>query len=114
MASEPGVTFWPGMSLAETRLLARWCPAWRRRESDLLLSCGTWEDTRRCLNSAFFTRCCEREPSKRTTREELSTDARCVGGPVRSSGEPPAGRGGSGAKGPDCPWFVCSVNQEFP
>src|SRR5208337_2620280 len=29
-ASKPGVTFWPGMSLADTRLLARWCPAWRR------------------------------------------------------------------------------------
>jgi len=42
-ASKPGVTFWPGMSLADTRLLARWCPAWRRREPDLRLSCGTWE-----------------------------------------------------------------------
>src|SRR6266702_6085508 len=42
-ASKPGVTFWPGMSLAGARLLARWCPAWRRREPDLRLSCGTWE-----------------------------------------------------------------------
>jgi hypothetical protein len=49
-ASKPGVTFWPGMSLADTRLLARWCPAWRRREPGLRLSCGTWESApRHCL-----------------------------------------------------------------
>src|SRR5690242_7900494 len=30
-------------SLADTRLLARRCPAWRRRESDLRHSRGTWE-----------------------------------------------------------------------
>ena len=34
----------PGMSLAGTRLLARWCPAWRWREPDLLLLHETWED----------------------------------------------------------------------
>jgi len=45
--SKPGVTFWLGMSLADTRLLARWCPAWRRREPDLRLSCGTWESVPR-------------------------------------------------------------------
>src|SRR4030095_6902239 len=33
----------PGMSLAGARFLARWCPAWRRREPDLRLSHGTWE-----------------------------------------------------------------------
>src|SRR5215218_5459732 len=33
----------PGMSLAGARRLARWCPAWRRREPDLRLSHGTWE-----------------------------------------------------------------------
>lgn len=31
------------MSLAGTSLLARWCPAYRRREPDLRLSCGTGE-----------------------------------------------------------------------
>ena len=30
-------------SLADTRLLASRCPAWRRREPDLLHSRGTWE-----------------------------------------------------------------------
>ena len=33
----------PGMSLAGARLLARWCPAWRRREPGLRLPRGTWE-----------------------------------------------------------------------
>jgi len=32
-----------GMSLADTRLLARRCPASRWREPGLRLSCGTWE-----------------------------------------------------------------------
>ena len=32
-----------GMSLAGARLLARWCPACRRRESGLRLLHGTWE-----------------------------------------------------------------------
>jgi len=31
------------MSLADTRLLARRCPAYRRREPSLRLSRGTWE-----------------------------------------------------------------------
>jgi hypothetical protein len=34
MASKPGSGINPGMSLAGARLLARWCPAWRRREPD--------------------------------------------------------------------------------
>jgi hypothetical protein len=38
------------MSLAGARLLARWCPACRRREPDLLLSHGTGEGVpRHCL-----------------------------------------------------------------
>jgi hypothetical protein len=36
-----GFAFSPGMSLADTRLLARWCPAYRRREPGLLLLHGT-------------------------------------------------------------------------
>jgi len=31
------------MSLAGAHRLARWCPAWRRREPDLRRSRGTWE-----------------------------------------------------------------------
>ena len=86
-ASKPGVTFWPGMSLAGTRLLARWCPAWRRREPGLRLSCGTWESAPR-YGRAFEGG--ERENPKRLKREGLSTVAGRAGGPARSSGETPA------------------------
>jgi len=41
--SKPGCQCDPGMSLAGARLLARWCPAWRRREPGLLLPWGTGE-----------------------------------------------------------------------
>jgi len=37
----------PGKSLAGDRLLARRCPACRRREPELLLLRGTWEGARR-------------------------------------------------------------------
>jgi hypothetical protein len=43
MTSKPGRLNSPGMSLAGARLLARRCPAWRRRESGLRLLHGTWE-----------------------------------------------------------------------
>src|SRR5437764_14272354 len=43
VTSKPGQIFGSGMSLAGARLLARWCPAWKRREPDLLLPYGTWE-----------------------------------------------------------------------
>jgi len=41
--SKPGCQCDPGMSLAGARLLARWCPACRRREPGLLRPCGTGE-----------------------------------------------------------------------
>jgi hypothetical protein len=34
VTSKPGCINYPEMSLAGARLLARWCPAWRRREPD--------------------------------------------------------------------------------
>jgi hypothetical protein len=43
MASKLGCGSDPRMSLADIRLLARWCPACRRREPGLRLSRGTWE-----------------------------------------------------------------------
>jgi len=46
-ASELGRARGSRMSLADTRLLARWCPACRRREPGLRLSRGTWEGWRR-------------------------------------------------------------------
>ena len=86
VASKPGVTFWPGMSLAGARLLARWCPAWRRREPDLRLPCGTWESASRYRPA----RPGSREFPKRMKREGQSTVAGRAGGPARSSGEAPA------------------------
>jgi len=51
MTSKLGRLNGSGMSLAGARLLARWCPAWRRRESDLRLLHGTWEgECRYCLS----------------------------------------------------------------
>ena len=41
--SEPGCFGDSGMSLADIRLLARWCPACRRREPGLRRSRGTGE-----------------------------------------------------------------------
>jgi hypothetical protein len=74
------------MSLAETRLLARRCPACRRREPGLRLSRGTWEG---------WPRYCRRQGGEREhaqaggTCEALSTVAGLAFGPVHSSGEAP-------------------------
>ena len=43
LTSKPGRLNGPGMSLAGARLLARRCPAWRRRGPGLRLLHGTWE-----------------------------------------------------------------------
>jgi hypothetical protein len=47
LASKPERPRVSGMSLAGARLLARWCPAYRRRESGLRLLHGTWEGASR-------------------------------------------------------------------
>jgi hypothetical protein len=54
----------------------------------------------------------EREPAERLNREAVSTVAGRAGGPARSSGEAPAGRGGGGAKGPGHLWRVRLINRE--
>src|SRR6266496_3036011 len=88
MTSKPGSQWNPGMSLAGARLLARWCPACRWRESGLRLLWGTWEGMRR-----YGTWCCcwatgarGRASSSRNC-EALSTVAVRAGGPTRSSDE---------------------------
>jgi hypothetical protein len=43
LTSKPGYLNCSGIGLAVTHLLARRCPAYRRRELDLRLSRGTWE-----------------------------------------------------------------------
>src|SRR5215472_1334284 len=74
------------MSLAETRLLARRCPAYRRREPGLRLSRGTWEGwPRYCRQQGG-----ERERAQAGgTCEALSTVAGLAFGPAHSSGEAP-------------------------
>jgi hypothetical protein len=67
------------MSLAGARLLARWCPAWRRREPGLRLLYGTWEGWADAAlpGMRFVLRCVrwgEREVLKRQNRKRRSTD----------------------------------------
>src|SRR6266545_3158127 len=74
------------MSLAGTRLLARWCPACRRREPGLRLLRRTWEGRpRHCRLQG-----CGRRQGARASggnREALSTVAGSAGGPACSSEE---------------------------
>jgi hypothetical protein len=53
----------------------------------------------------------DREVPRRVNREGLSTVAGRAVGPVRSSGDVPAWRGGGGAKGPARSQFVHLINQ---
>ena len=84
VTSKPGRGRGSGMSLAGVRLLARRCPACRRREPGLRLPCGTGEGV---PGYALVVRPGERECPKRPHRKGLSTVAGRAGGPVRSSGE---------------------------
>src|SRR6185437_16391103 len=67
---------------------ARRCPAWRRRESGLRLSRGTWEGGRRYRVPVPVGagRARGSAPGGRN-RKALSTVAASAGGPARSSGE---------------------------
>src|ERR1700757_952185 len=72
MTSEPGSRLHPGMSLGVTRLLPRWCPAYRQHE----LGPGSRaEPVKACPETAVGSAGGERETSKRRIREELSTVA---------------------------------------
>ena len=101
-----GVVGLPGMSLAGARVLARRCPAWRRREPGLRLLHGTWEGEPRHCRRGWREGAAERQKP-----EALSTDAALAGGPARSSREAPACWGGGGAKGPAHQWSVRSINR---
>ncbi len=86
MTSKPALIFGTGMSLAGARLLARWCPVWRRREPGLRLVHGTWEGRRRhCRPGGAVAG----SPSSGGNREALSTVAVSAGGSARSSDEAP-------------------------
>ena len=84
------------MNLGVTRLLPRWCPAYRQHE----LGPGSRvEPVKACPDTAASLAGGERETSKRRIREELSTVAGHAGGLARSSCEASAYRSGGGAKG---------------
>src|SRR2546421_2187897 len=74
------------MSLADTRLLARRCPACRRREPGLQLSRGTWEGQPR-HGRRWGAAARGSAPSGRN-RKALSTVAGLAFGPAHSSEEP--------------------------
>jgi hypothetical protein len=52
MTSKPGCTCYLGMSLTGARLLVRWCPAWKRRESDQ--AAFAWNVRRRAPTRPFY------------------------------------------------------------
>ena len=88
LTSEPDRLNGSGMSLAGARLLARRCPAWRRRESGLRLLHGTWEGGCRHRRPGAGGRWGgKRERAVRRKPEALSTVAASAGGLARSSGE---------------------------
>src|SRR5215203_7149097 len=85
MTSKPRFTSYLGMSLAGARLLARWCPALRRREPDQ--AAFAWNVRRRApivLSDLWVGR---GSVPGGGNREGLSTDAGCAGGLARSSDE---------------------------
>jgi hypothetical protein len=89
MTSKPGVQCSPGMSLAGARLLARWRPACRRRESDPL---ALVENAGRrgpilSFSSKGLGEGARGSASSSGNCEASSTDSWRAGGPARSSGE---------------------------
>ena len=87
VASEPGVTAWPGMSLAVARIAGQVVPG--AEVARAWTAAFVWNVGKRALILPAR-KGGERESSKRLNREGLSTVAGRAGGPVRSSGEVPA------------------------
>jgi len=99
-----------GMSLAGARVLARWCPACRRRESGLRLLHGTWEGWCRYRPPSRRGWCRGREGARQRRKPEtLSTVAAPAGGPARSSAEAPVM--GVERRGRVISWFVRASNR---
>jgi hypothetical protein len=89
MASKLGQWGCPRTSLVGARRLARWCPAWRRREPGLRLSRGTWEGLSRHCHPRRDRRVVIGSAASGWDRKALSTVAGQAGGPARSSEEAP-------------------------
>jgi hypothetical protein len=87
VTSKPGCTCYPGMSLAGARLLARWCPAWKRREPDQ--AAFTWNVRRRAPIPLSYPGMARGSVPAGRNRKGLSTVAGRAGGLARSSDEVP-------------------------
>ena len=87
MTSKPGGSRYPGISSGENLLTARAASGMKVASVRFGRVHGTWEPVASML----------REPSKRKTRKDLSTDARHRGGMARSSEEAGQCRGSEGA-----------------
>ena len=95
MTSKPRPESCLGMSLGDSRLLPRWCPAYRQHEpgpgsrTERVKACP---DTVRLVTG-------EREGSKRRNPRGAEYRRGGAGGPARSSCDPPAYRSGLGSEG---------------
>src|SRR5512132_2645502 len=92
------------------RVPAAW-PDGVRHEGDVSLVCCSCTERGKAHPETTARGRCEGASQAGGTRKGLSTDAGCAGGPACSSGEPPAWRGGRGAKGPGHRWLVRLVNR---
>ncbi len=111
MASKPGPSLCPGMSLVVTRLPIGRRPAYRQHEPDQGSSMERVKAYPETATGRLVAR--GRTPSGRI-REGQSTVAGCAGGLARSSCEAGAYRSVGGAKGRGCPgsWVRSTVREE--
>ena len=109
MTSKPRPESCLGISLGESRLLPRWCPAYRQHEPGP----GSRMERMKArpIPSAGRSAARGRTPSG-GIREEQSTEAWRAGGLARSSCEPPAYRSGSGSQGAGSFRLAQAVNRE--
>ena len=96
MTSKPGFGLCSGMSLGVTRLLPRWCPAYRQHESG---PGSRTEHVKARLDTVTEQLVARGRTPSGGIRKEPSTVAGRAGGLTRSSCEVPAYRSGGGAKG---------------
>src|SRR4026209_392632 len=96
MTSKPGSGLCSGRSLGVTRLLPRWCPAYRQHESGPR---SRPEDANARLDAVTEQLVDRGRTPSGGIRKEPSTVAGRAGGLTRSSCEVPAYRSGGGGKG---------------
>jgi hypothetical protein len=109
MTSKPRPELCLGMSLGDSRLLPRWCPAYRQHEPGP----GSRMERMKArpILSAGQLAARGRTPSG-GIREEQSTEAWRAGGLARSSCDPPAYRSGLGSQGVGSFRLAYAVNRK--